>query len=124
MTSVDSHNIKILTPREISRILGKSVRWVYDHAAELGGVKIGSSWIFTEGGLRDALQRGQEMARGRQIPRAEVHGIIRQKGRSNRLGASDKKGVKSRKKNAQEHGLDEFLSWVFGPCPTLFDKDI
>ena len=52
----------ILTPEAVAVRFDKSVKWVYKHAPELGGSKIGGSWFFTEGGLSDALQRGQSMA--------------------------------------------------------------
>jgi hypothetical protein len=55
----------ILTPEAVAVRFDKSVKWVYKHAPELGGSKIGGSWFFTEGGLSDALQRGQQLARGR-----------------------------------------------------------
>ena len=51
--------IKLLQPKEIASRLQKSLGWVYAHAGELGASKIGGSYIFTEEGLEDAIQRGK-----------------------------------------------------------------
>jgi hypothetical protein len=48
---------EILSAKKVSSILNKSLKFVYTHAAELGGAKIGGSYIFTQEGLYDALQR-------------------------------------------------------------------
>jgi len=53
----------ILSPSEVSKLLHKSLRWVYHHAPELGASRIGGSWIFTEEGLNDALQRARQVKR-------------------------------------------------------------
>jgi hypothetical protein len=60
----NTHDL-ILTPEVVAVRFDKSVKWVYKYAPELGGSKIGGSWFFTEGGLSDALQRGQLLAGSR-----------------------------------------------------------
>jgi hypothetical protein len=55
-SEIPERMMTILQPTEIAKRLAKSKRWLYDHALELGAVRIGSSWFFTEGGLEDAFQ--------------------------------------------------------------------
>ena len=43
--------MKILHPKQVAKTLGKSLRWTYNHAHELGAAKIGGAWLFTEEGL-------------------------------------------------------------------------
>jgi hypothetical protein len=50
-----------LTPATISEMLNMSIRWVYLHASELGASRIGKTWIFTQEGLEDALQKPRGM---------------------------------------------------------------
>ena len=54
--------MEILTPKEVSKLLKKSVRWVYANGTDLGGVKIGGSWIFTQENFYDAIQRKKQVA--------------------------------------------------------------
>jgi hypothetical protein len=39
--------MEIQTPKEVSKLLKKSTRWVYGNGDALGGVKISGSRIFT-----------------------------------------------------------------------------
>lgn len=45
----------LLTPQDVSKLLNRSSRWVYDHARELGAARIGKVWIFTREGLENAI---------------------------------------------------------------------
>lgn len=58
--------LKILTADEVAQIIRRSKSWVYAHAAELGASRIGSSWIFTQEGLTDALQGSRSLAQRHQ----------------------------------------------------------
>ncbi|MFC1885237.1 hypothetical protein ACFL2O_10755, partial [Thermodesulfobacteriota bacterium] len=52
---------KVISSQVVAKRLQKSRQWVYNNAASLGAVKIGGSWIFTERGLKDALQGRKEV---------------------------------------------------------------
>ncbi|MBW2307529.1 MAG: helix-turn-helix domain-containing protein [Deltaproteobacteria bacterium] len=100
----------VLTPQEIARRLKKSVRWVYTHARELGAAKIGGSWIFTQEGLDDAIQRGQEMAWDAHASRQKASSLISNQKGCCRLGKREAKRIAVwREKAAQRHGLDDLL---------------
>ena len=47
--------MKILHPQEVADMLGKSLKWVYIHAVELGAVRIGGLVDIYAGGLRRCL---------------------------------------------------------------------
>jgi len=86
-------NVKteVLAPQEVARILNKSLRWVYKYGYDLGGVKIGGSWIFTKESLFNALQARKEMACSGYYPRAAVSKAFSNKARSPIMGGSGKK---------------------------------
>lgn len=79
----------ILSVAEVSAIMKKSQKWVYNHAGELGASRVGGSWIFTQEGLIDALERGKRVegclpgSGNRQANSADV----RHKKRSRKMGA-------------------------------------
>ena len=90
----------ILSPSEVSKLLHKSLRWVYHHAPELGASRIGGSWIFTEEGLNDALQRARRME-GDQV-------ISEERGPRSRVGKPHKKKLKNPEID-DPHGLAPFV---------------
>jgi hypothetical protein len=97
----------ILTPEGVAVRFDKSVKWVYKHAPELGGSKIGGSWFFTEGGLSDALQRGQQVARGRNHkPKKSGAEVVSLKAGRPKVGKG-RKGPSDKSDN--RHGLDGSL---------------
>ena len=102
--------MKVLSSEEVSIQLKKSLRWVYHNAGDLGAARIGGSWIFTEEGLENALQRGQEVARLRDAQRTEASRVVSiQKGRA-RMGGGETAGAeKERQELAKRHGFDSFL---------------
>jgi hypothetical protein len=82
----------------------KSLRWIYDHAPELGGVKIGGSWLFTMEGLNSALQ-GRETVEGKghyQWPKK--NSIVPNQKRSVRVGKSKSQGIEAIKE-VDKYGL-------------------
>jgi hypothetical protein len=98
--------MEILTPKEVSKLLKKSVRWVYANADALGGVKIGGSLIFTEENLYHALQRKKQMASGGDDPRQAVHSSVADKKSGGKLGTGQTRAVIEA---ARRHNLTEFL---------------
>ena len=90
--SVD-RKAEVLAPQEVATILNKSLRWVYKYGYDLGGVKIGGSWIFTKENLYNALQARKEMAWGGYYPRPQVSKAFSNKERSPIMGISRKKKV-------------------------------
>ena len=52
--------LRVMSPEEVATLLRKSRSWVYGHAAELGASKIGSTWIFTQEGLSEALRNSRK----------------------------------------------------------------
>jgi hypothetical protein len=47
--------MQILAAKLVAQIVGKNLRWVYANAPQLGGLKIGGSWLFTQANLEQAL---------------------------------------------------------------------
>ena len=80
-----------LTPQDVARLFKKSPRWVYNHASELGGARIGKSLIFTERGIEDDIQRGQEMARMRMERQKAIHISIPNQKRGKSMGNNQEK---------------------------------
>ena len=57
----EEQGITVISPKDIAARLHKSLHWVYDHGFELGGIRIGGSWIFTEEALKVAIQSRQRL---------------------------------------------------------------
>lgn len=118
MTSPD---IKILIPKEIAGILHKSERWVYANAADLGASRIAGSWIFTERGLKDALQReARNMARQGVSSGQTVYKTMQNQKRSQILGGAKEKRVKDNE-GSDPHGL---LAWCCHEISELLQNSI
>ncbi len=87
--------LKILTPKDVAVMLGAGIQWVYARARFFGGKKIGGKWFFTEKGVRDAIEGGQDLEgyrHGRRTAsKAEVR-VFDQKSRGG-MGANDPSGV-------------------------------
>jgi len=100
-------------PKVIASRLGKSLRWIYDHAGELGAVKIGRLWVFTEEGLKDALQRREtgSMERSGQTTRAKVLPRLSDKARGRSLGSRETERAGGGGE-ADRHGLRDILRRV------------
>jgi hypothetical protein len=102
--------MNILTAKEISVLLKKSLKFVYVNAPELGGVKIGGSWIFTKEGFENALQRGSQMAGQGNIQGRAVHKPTQNKKSRNGLGNRKTKGTQEeREALAERAGLAHLL---------------
>lgn len=83
-----------LTPAEVAAKLKKSLRWVYNHAADLGAARIGKSLIFTEEGLIDAIQRGQEVEGVHHSQkRQKDHQAVHNQERGQRVGIKHEEGL-------------------------------
>ena len=106
--------VETIAPVEIAHKLGRSLKWVYDHARELGGVQIGRTWIFTREGLdRAILGRGStEMEGARKAPGSKVSPGFRHKKRSGCVGKRNSgktsEGIGSTD-DADRHGFGQFL---------------
>lgn len=115
MNTGDIHNKTgsenaFMNAREVASRLRRSEKWVYDHAGELGAAKIGGTLFFTERGLEDAIQRGQEVARGRHIRREKVPGVAVDKACGWRVGKPEtQRTEEGRQDAAKRHGLDDLL---------------
>lgn len=107
---LDINEDTILHVRDVAKIMRVDRRWVYKHAAELGGSKIGKRLFFTMEGIQDALQRGQKVASGIQTPGAKIHMFkANKKGRKGMGGIREKEAEATRAAAAKRHGLVEFL---------------
>ena len=103
-----SNHQGVLCARDVAELMGKSLRWVYDHAPDLNGSKIGGSWFWTRQGVSDAIQRGQELAGDAKVQRAKAKDeTIREKIRSLRVRKTAKK--EGREELAERVGLADFL---------------
>jgi hypothetical protein len=102
-----------LKPQEIADQLKMSLNWVYRNADALGAVRIGGMWIFTEEGLKNALQRTdqaeREMGHGLQSQEAGElpgrHEILQNQKRSYRMGTKQRKGIETIDENPNRHGF-------------------
>jgi hypothetical protein len=102
--------MNILTAKEISICLKKSLKFVYSNAAKLGGIKIGGSWIFTQEGFENALQRGKQLAGQSDIQRSKIHKSAQDKKGRYRLGTLKAKGTQEERETlAARAGLADFL---------------
>ena len=100
----------VIIPRDISKRLKKSLRWVYAHALELGAVRIGGSVIFTEEALENALQRGESAQGSCYVERRKASAVMPDKERGRRMGGSEEEGAQGeRKAAAARHGLADLL---------------
>jgi hypothetical protein len=104
--------MNILYAKNIAQILQKSAKWVYSHAEDLGGVKIGGTWIFTERGFEYAIKGGKALERrgldGRQTHQSEKR--VHPQGRRTGMGAGgEKKADQSIREAATRHGFDDLL---------------
>ena len=101
------------TPKKVAEKLQKSLSWVYAHAEELGGVRIGGSWFFTEEGLEVAFQikRQEGLARTSTNSGKAVSGRFSHQASGRRLGSKKKTGITTRdpEQDPDRHGLGRFL---------------
>jgi len=108
MSSEDT--LDILTPKQVAEMFPFTARWVYNHALELGGVKIGGAWIFTREGLENAIQRRRQVAGQGNVPGAKIYQIERHQNRGTRLGKrKTPEAERERKELAERAGLAEFV---------------
>lgn len=98
-----------LHPKDIAERFNKSIRWVYDHAGDLNGFRIGRSVFFTERGIEDAIQGGKILESKGAISGEAVHQKIGDKESGNRLGEGKVEGTEKLRNAAKRHGLAEFL---------------
>jgi hypothetical protein len=102
--------MNFLKTQDIAKMLDKSIKWVYAHAHELGGCKIGGTFIFTEEGFYNAIQRRQEMARKSNVQGKAVHSSTSKEKRGDRMGDRKAKGDKTKRRElASRAGLTDFL---------------
>jgi len=97
----------LLRAKDIQNIFGMSKEWVYNNVRELGGFRIGRSWFFTQEGVQDAIQRGQEMAGCGNSQRQKNNTLVRYKKSSGSMGDRRTGGTVEREK--ARHGLINFV---------------
>ncbi|MCA1962234.1 MAG: hypothetical protein LDL33_15760 [Desulfomonile sp.] len=106
----------IIKPAEVAKRLDRSVRWVYAHAAELGGVRIGKAVFFTTEGLENAFQKqiAEGLARPSQVGRQGLPGRFRNTGRGRRMGGKKTPGTGAGDAcpEPDRHGLARILKQV------------
>jgi hypothetical protein len=100
-----------LDAKDVKHLMRKSLRWVYDHASELGGRKIGGSWFFTEEGLSDAISGREKVAGKSDVRGAKTYGLVRNEKAGQGMGSRKKKKIKAEgpEHDANRHGLGSFL---------------
>ena len=96
------HEITVIKPGEIAKHLNKSLQWVYHNAGALGAVRIGKSWIFTEEGLKNAIQGKREMESDSHESHPSLHVLKRNKNRGAGMGKRKEKRIKEFQ---DRHGL-------------------
>ena len=108
--------LKVLHVRDLAARLKRSPKWVYAHGVELGGTRVGRSWIFTEEGLEIALlgQRQEPMARDRQMERTKIQKGVQSQTQCGRVGSADTErlagtGDPEDTRDPNRHGLSDPL---------------
>jgi hypothetical protein len=101
---------ELISAAQVRKFLPASRKWIYAHGIELGGVKIGGKWFFTEQGVRDALQRRNEMASSNQAGRGSdsTEARLPAQKRRGRLGKANPTGVE-RRALAERAGFGDFV---------------
>jgi len=105
----------ILRVRDLAIRLKKSAKWIYAHAEELGGTRVGRSWIFSEESVSNALL-GQErsLAGDRPVARTKIQKSVQNQTTGHRMGGSAPKGA-GRATDSEDsddrnrHGLAELV---------------
>jgi hypothetical protein len=118
--------LQTITPADMAARLNKSLRWVYGHAHELGGARIGGSWIFTEEGLANAIKGGREVACSRKNEGGTGNETVRGKERSTQLGIGNKKAAQRDPGIAAEAarlGLVDLCNKISGQCRTVIQQE-
>jgi len=114
-------DIKILSPREVAKIMGKSISWVYDHADELGAVRIGGSLIFTESRLKgvfDNAVSGEkwEVAGRYQDRQKTISTELRHQKRGKKVGSRGKSQAEIYGTDPRSHGIANLMFQLLGSC--------
>lgn len=107
---------KILTPKDVSRITGFSLSFVYVHRRELGGVKIGGKLVFHQetleeilkGGENGSLEKRQKLDVRIPLPRREI--LSRRISQKDRGPKSRNKAARDIEKTAQRFGLIDVIN--------------
>ena len=115
---VNSHTIqkdngskKILTAKDVASLIdGRGKSWVYQHAEELGGVKVGGTWLFpSEEHIYDCLfGKRKRMEVRLRTKQEKIHGnMVRDKKRSQESRSKKKTGIEesSGRGDTNRHGL-------------------
>jgi predicted DNA-binding transcriptional regulator AlpA len=89
---MEQRNDEILTAKEVATFLKKSPSWVYDNWEEIGGVKLGGSYLFPKKEkLYERLFSKRERVEIRlHNERTEIHGSMVQNQKGGERGRSQK----------------------------------
>jgi hypothetical protein len=94
-SALGSQAPRIFYAKDLVKPLKKSLKWIYHHAEELGGTRIGRTWIFSEEAIRNALLgQGQTVVAGdRSMARTKVQESMQSQTASRRVGSPAPKGT-------------------------------
>jgi hypothetical protein len=99
----------ILTAKQVSEIMGKNLRWVYQFAIDLGGWQIpgSSTWFFSKEGLENAIQNNrnktvQSRSKGKRHP---IYVEAAEPERSQKMGRGRAEKITERVEDLNRHGL-------------------
>jgi excisionase family DNA binding protein len=101
---------RVLTTKEMAQYLNTNEKTIRKHFTELGGVRLGSRYLFFERNVINALQKKVENRKtGLGCPgeekRSEETGDLQQQEGSPGLGKRDEKDVRKRLATGDRHGL-------------------
>lgn len=103
---------KPLRVRDLAKRLQKSAKWIYAHAGELGGTRVGRSWIFIEEAFQNAIL-GQErsLAGTGEVGRAKVQKGLQNQARRHSMGSRNTSGTgdATEPEAPDRHGLGDLL---------------
>lgn len=113
--------LKVIPPRNVAEMLGVSVSWVYDHAEELGAVRIGGRKFFTESALKGVFERAvqnekREVSRGNYDRRKADNKVLRYPGRGKKMGSRGKSQVELFGTDPGRHGIANIFQQISGSC--------
>ena len=107
----DNGSKKILTAKDVALLIdGRGKSWVYQHAEELGGVKVGGSWLFpSEEHIYDCLfGKRKRMEVRLRTKQEKIHGnVVRNKkgGKESRGNKKTRIEESSDRGDTNRHGL-------------------
>ena len=95
----------VYTAKQVADYFGMNVKTVRDNYRQLGGIRIGSKYIFFSKGISNAIQTRQEVHRTGQEKQQQEGERVQHQERSPSLGSRDAEADRRRVERSNKHGL-------------------